>query len=118
MTALFSGTNWPLRKTIMRKFEIRNPKFETNSKSETRNVICHRKASQNRPAKERKSKRQRTAALQDAAATDCAPLHPRGFGVRLSSAAFAAGVHPCALLRSLTSCCSFWSIDFLYVEEF
>jgi hypothetical protein len=41
-------------------------------------------------ANERRSKRQRTAALQDAVATGCAPLLPRGFGVRLSSAAFIA----------------------------
>src|SRR5690349_18873853 len=42
------------------------------------------------PANERGSKRQRTAALQDAVATVCAPLLPRGLGVRLSSAAFVA----------------------------
>jgi hypothetical protein len=45
-----------------------------------------------RSANERKSKRQRTAALQDAVATDRAPLLPQGFGVRLSSAAFAASI--------------------------
>jgi len=33
-------------------------------------------------------KRQRTAALQDAVATNCKPLFPRGLGMRLSSAAF------------------------------
>src|SRR6267142_3151333 len=42
----------------------------------------------NSPAHERMSKRQRTAALQDAVATHCVPLIPRGLGVRLSSAAF------------------------------
>src|SRR6267154_779960 len=40
----------------------------------------------------KQQKRQRTAALQDAVAADCAQLLPRGFGVRLSSAAFAASV--------------------------
>src|SRR6266536_6038513 len=39
-------------------------------------------------ANERGPKRQRTAALQNADATQHAPLVPRGFGVRLSSAAF------------------------------
>src|SRR6266850_7026290 len=42
----------------------------------------------NSPAHERMTKRQRTATLQDAVATDCVPLIPRGLGVRLSSAAF------------------------------
>src|SRR5258708_842021 len=38
MTAWFSGTNWPLRNTVMRgKFEIRNSKLEAILKSETRN---------------------------------------------------------------------------------
>jgi hypothetical protein len=41
-------------------------------------------------SKTRKSKRQRTAALQDADALNCTPLLPRGLGVRLSSAAFVA----------------------------
>jgi hypothetical protein len=35
-------------------------------------------------------KRQRTAALQDAVATERTPLLPRGLGVRLSSAALAS----------------------------
>jgi hypothetical protein len=46
-----------------------------------------------------RSKRQRTAALQDAVATDCKLLLPRGLGVRLSSAAFVnfrvAGLQVC-----------------------
>jgi len=41
------------------------------------------------PAYGGRLKRQRTAALQDAVATDCAPFLPRGLGVRLSSAALA-----------------------------
>src|SRR6266436_9284022 len=42
---------------------------------------------------ERTTKRQRTAALQDAVATDRTLLLPRGLGVRLSSAAFVVGIH-------------------------
>jgi hypothetical protein len=52
------------------------------------------------------SKRQGTAALQDAVATDCAQLLPRGLGVRLSSAALFC-FHPHVLPRSLASRCSF-----------
>jgi xylan 1,4-beta-xylosidase len=43
-----------------------------------------------------REKRQRTAALQNASAFSRVLLHPRGFGVRLSSAAFAAAL--CTLL--------------------
>src|SRR5689334_9185737 len=39
------------------------------------------------------SQRQRTAALQDAGATERTPLFPRGLGVRLSSAAFASHIN-------------------------
>jgi len=45
-----------------------------------------------KPHNERKLKRQRTAALQDAVAMDRTPLVPRGFGVRLSSAAFISAI--------------------------
>src|ERR1051325_2739197 len=83
----------------MIKFEIRNSKFEANSKfllrpplkssrglgpistglSEgVRKCACHRTG----------SKRHRTAALQDAVATGCQPLYPRGLGVRQAHAAF------------------------------
>jgi hypothetical protein len=46
-------------------------------------------------------KRQRTAALHDAVATDCAPLFPRGFGVRLSSAAMPSVVWQADVARPL-----------------
>jgi beta-galactosidase len=52
---------------------------------------------------ERSLKRQRTAALQDAVAQDSAPELPRGFGVRLSSAAFVAVLWSRAV--------RFWSLD-------
>jgi hypothetical protein len=47
----------------------------------------------NPPPNERRPKRQKTAALQDAGATDRTRLLPQGFGVRLSSAAFVAGIN-------------------------
>jgi len=49
----------------------------------------------------RTSKRQRTAALQDAVAMNRMPLLPRGLGVRLSSAAFAVGHLPPLVLAVL-----------------
>src|SRR5947209_5640772 len=58
------------------------------------------------PAQRTESKRQGTAALQDAVATNCTLLRPRGLGVRLSPAAFSVDARATALLRSLASCCS------------
>jgi hypothetical protein len=50
-------------------------------------------------ADERKSKRQRTAALQDAVARDSTLLFPRGLGVRLSSAALIAAIRAFNFVR-------------------
>jgi len=56
------------------------PKENHNSENKERSSLCGRK----------QRKRQRTAALQDAVATDCVTFLPRGLGVRLSSAALAS----------------------------